>query len=113
MHDLGNLLAVSKTSKSKTINTSNIIYELEPIRSKRQRIEKSFRSDFLRIFVVEMRDEIDYNFTCLYLIYQEALNSIESSMWKEVIKSELDSLTINWAWNLVDLPKGSKQIKRK
>ena len=57
--------------------------------------------------------------TCLYLIdedpksYQEALNSVDSSMWKEAIKSELDSLTMNQTWELVDLPKGSKLIKCK
>ena len=45
--------------------------------------------------------------------YQEALNSVESSMWKEAIKSELDSLTMNQTWDLVDLPMGSKPIKCK
>ncbi|KAA0056818.1 ty1-copia retrotransposon protein [Cucumis melo var. makuwa] len=35
--------------------------------------------------------------------YQEALNSTESSMWKEVIKSELDSLIMSRTWDLVDL----------
>ena len=34
-------------------------------------------------------------------------------MWKEAIKSELDSLTMNQTWELVDLPKGSKPIKCK
>ncbi|KAA0048396.1 ty1-copia retrotransposon protein [Cucumis melo var. makuwa] len=43
--------------------------------------------------------------------YQEALNSVESSMWKDAIKSELDSLVMNQTWDLVDLPMGSKPIK--
>ncbi|KAA0052346.1 ty1-copia retrotransposon protein [Cucumis melo var. makuwa] len=38
--------------------------------------------------------------------YQEILNSVESSMWKEAIKSELDSLVMNQTWDLVDLPIG-------
>jgi hypothetical protein len=52
----------------------------------------------------------------LYLIdedpktYQEALNSVDSSMWKETIKSELDSLVMNHTWDLVDLPMGNKPI---
>ena len=55
----------------------------------------------------------------LYLIdenpktYQEALNSVELSVWKKAIKSELDSLTMNQTWELVDLPKGRKPIKCK
>ncbi|TYK06658.1 ty1-copia retrotransposon protein [Cucumis melo var. makuwa] len=86
-------------------------------RSKRQRTEKSFGPDFLSTFIVERRDEIDCNFTNLYLIdedpktYQEALNSIDSSMWKKAIKSELDSLVMNHTWDLVDLPMGNKPIK--
>ena len=85
----------------KLLITSNVRYELEPIKSKRQRTEKSFGPDFLSTFIVERRDEINCNFMSLYLLdedpktYPEALNSMESSMWKEAIKSELDSLTLN------------------
>ncbi|KAA0066431.1 ty1-copia retrotransposon protein [Cucumis melo var. makuwa] len=38
--------------------------------------------------------------------YREALNSIELSMWKEAIKSELDSLIMNQTWDSVDLSMG-------
>ncbi|KAL0551719.1 hypothetical protein IC582_010808 [Cucumis melo] len=119
MHDPKNPLIVSETHAFRTANTSNLGCELKPRRSKRQRIEKIFHPYFLSTFIVERRDEIDCNFTNLFLIdedpktYQEALNSMESSMWKEVIKSELDSLVMNQAWDLVDLPKGSKSIKCK
>ena len=64
---------------------------------------------------MERHDEIDCNFTRLYLInedpktYQEALNSIESGMWKETIKSKLDSLIMNQTWELIDL---SKEVNR-
>ncbi|KAA0038241.1 ty1-copia retrotransposon protein [Cucumis melo var. makuwa] len=105
---------IGETPVSETVNTSNLRCELELRRSKRQRIEKSFGLDFLSTFIVKRRDEIDCNFTNLYLIdedpktYQEALNSVESSMWKEAIKSELDSLVMNHTWDLVDLPMGNK-----
>ena len=98
MHDLNSPKDVSNIPE---VDTSSIRYDLEPRRSKRQRTEKSFGPDFLSTFIVERHDEIDCNFTSLFLIdedpktYQEALSSIESSMWKEAIKSELDSLTMN------------------
>ncbi|KAA0048184.1 ty1-copia retrotransposon protein [Cucumis melo var. makuwa] len=116
MHDPENPSIISETPIYETVNTSNLRCELELRRSKRQRTEKSFGPDFLSTFIVERRDEIDCNFTNLFLIdedsktYQEALNSIESSMWKEVIKSELDSLVINLTWDLLDLPMGNKPL---
>ncbi|KAA0042223.1 ty1-copia retrotransposon protein [Cucumis melo var. makuwa] len=108
---------VSETPVSETVDTPNLSCELEPRRSKRQRTEKSFGPDFLSTFIVERRDEIDCNFTNLFLIdedpktYQEALNSVDSSMWKEAIKSELESLAMNHTWELVDLPMGNKPIR--
>lgn len=45
--------------------------------------------------------------------YQEALGFLDSSFWKEAIKSGLDSLTMNQTWELVDLPKDSKSIRCK
>ncbi|KAA0065951.1 ty1-copia retrotransposon protein [Cucumis melo var. makuwa] len=117
MHDPKNLSIVMETLVFETVNTSNLRCELELRKSKRQRTEKSFGQDFLSTFIVERRDEIDCNFTNLFLIdedpktYQEALNSVESSMWKEAIKSELDSLVKNHTWDLVDLPMGNKPIR--
>ncbi|KAA0055836.1 ty1-copia retrotransposon protein [Cucumis melo var. makuwa] len=108
---------VSEIPVSETVDTPNLSCELEPRRSKRQRTEKSFGPDFLSTFIVERRDEIDCNFTNLFLIdedpktYQEALNSVDSRMWKEAIKSELDSLAMNHTWELVDLPMGNKPIR--
>ncbi|KAA0063949.1 ty1-copia retrotransposon protein [Cucumis melo var. makuwa] len=108
---------VSETLVSETVDTPNLSCELELRRSKRQRTEKSFGPDFLSTFIVERRDEIDCNFTNLYLIdedpktYQEALNSVDSSMWKEAIKSELDSLVMNHTCELVDLSMENKPIR--
>ena len=119
MHDLENPLASSKTPEFEFVNTCSIICVLELRRRKRHRTEKSFGLYFLSTFIVKRRDEIDCNFTSLYLIdenlktYQEALNFVESSKWKEAIKSKPDSLTMNQTKELVDLPKGSKPIKCK
>ncbi|KAA0042080.1 ty1-copia retrotransposon protein [Cucumis melo var. makuwa] len=119
MHDPENPSIVSEIPVSETVDTSNLRCELELRRSKRQRTEKSFGQDFLSTFIVERRDEIDRNFTNLYLIdedpktYQEALNSVDLSMWKEAINSELDSLVMNHTWDLVDLPMENKPIRCK
>ncbi|KAA0053505.1 ty1-copia retrotransposon protein [Cucumis melo var. makuwa] len=108
---------VSETPVSETVDTPNLSCELELRRSKRQRTEKSFGPDFLSTFIVERRDEIDCKFTNLYLIdedpktYQEVLNFVDSSMWKEAIKSKLDLLVMNHTWELVDLPMGNKPIR--
>ena len=42
--------------------------------------------------------------------YKEAVNSLEGSLWKEAIKSEIDSILQNHTWELVDLPPGSKPL---
>ena len=70
MHDLENLKVVSETHE---LDASSIGYDLEPRRSKRQRIEKSFEPDFLCTFIVERQDEIDCNFTSLFLINEDRL----------------------------------------
>ena len=38
------------------------------------------------------------------------MNSLEGSLWKEAIKSEIDSILQNHTWELVDLPPGSKPL---
>ena len=38
------------------------------------------------------------------------MNSVEGSLWKEAIKSEIDSILQNHTWELVDLPPGSKPL---
>ncbi|KAK1423986.1 hypothetical protein QVD17_19297 [Tagetes erecta] len=68
-------------------------------RSKRQRIEKSFGSDFLTYMVEEIPQT-----------YREAVNSTEGPQWREAIKSEIDSILQNHTWELVDLPPGCKPL---
>lgn len=42
--------------------------------------------------------------------YQEAITSSEGPQWKEVIKSEIDSILQNHMWEIVELPPGCKPI---
>ena len=76
--------------------------EVEPRRSKRARTEKSFGPDFLT-YMLEGEPQT----------YKEAVNSMESLMWKEVIKSEIDSILHNHTWELVDLSSGCKPLSSK
>ncbi|WKA09039.1 hypothetical protein VitviT2T_026717 [Vitis vinifera] len=76
--------------------------EVEPRRSKRVRTEKSFGLDFLT-FMLEGEPQT----------FKEAVNSTEGLMWKEAIKSEIDSILQNHTWELVDLPPGCKPLSSK
>ena len=71
----------------------------EPRMSKRARISKSFGPDFLT-YMVENEPQT----------LHEAVNSPESPLWKEAIKSEIDSILQNHTWELVDLPPGCKLL---
>ncbi|XP_074578534.1 uncharacterized protein LOC141835014 [Curcuma longa] len=73
--------------------------EVEPRRSKRARVEKSFGTDFIT-FMLESDPQT----------YSEAVNSSEGPQWKEAIASEIDSILQNHTWELVDLPPGSKPL---
>jgi len=97
---------------------------IEPGRSKRQRTEASFGLDFITSFLVEVLESFDVDaltneFVSLFLLeedpktYQEDMMSIDATFWKEVIKSEIDSLESNKTWELTDLPKGCRTISSK
>ena len=45
--------------------------------------------------------------------FKEVVNSTESLMGKEVIKSEIDSILHNHTWELMDLPPGCKPLSFK
>ncbi|WJZ95257.1 hypothetical protein VitviT2T_014041 [Vitis vinifera] len=45
--------------------------------------------------------------------FKEAVNSTEGLMWKEAIKSEIDSILQNHTWELLDLPPGCKPLSSK
>ncbi|WJZ97445.1 hypothetical protein VitviT2T_016048 [Vitis vinifera] len=76
--------------------------EVEPRHSKRVRTEKSFGPDFLT-FMLEGEPQT----------FKEVVNSTEGLMWKEAIKSEIDSILQNHTWELVDLPPGCKPLSSK
>ena len=58
--------------------------EVEPKRSKRIRVEKSFGPDFLT-YILEGEPQT----------YKETVNSTDGLMWKEVINSEIDFILYN------------------
>nr|GFA16214.1 zinc finger, CCHC-type [Tanacetum cinerariifolium] len=72
---------------------------IEPRIGKRARTEKSFRSDYVS-FMMENEPTP----------YREAVTSSEGHLWKEAIKSEIDSILQNHTWELVDLPPGCKPL---
>ena len=76
--------------------------EVEPRRSKRARVEKSFGSYFLTYMLEEEPRT-----------YKEAVNSTDDLMWKESINSEIESILHNHTWELVDLPPGCKPLSSK
>ena len=45
--------------------------------------------------------------------YKEAVSSTDGPMWKDAIKSEIDSIMSNHTWELVDLPPGTKPLGSK
>ncbi|CAM8891670.1 unnamed protein product [Rhodiola kirilowii] len=74
----------------------------EPRRSKRARVESLYGPDFLT-FMVEAGP----------CTYDEAISSIDGPIWKEAIKSELDSFLQNHTWELVNHPQGCKPLDSK
>ena len=42
--------------------------------------------------------------------YKKVVSYYEGPLWKEAIKSEVDSILQNHTWELVDLPSGSKPL---
>jgi len=96
----------------------------EPRRSKRQKAETSFGSDFITSFLIEVLESFDVDaltdeFVSLFLLeedpktYQEAMKSIDATFWREAIKSEIDSLKSNKTSELTDLPEGCRPISSK
>ena len=89
---------------------------IEPRKSKRQRIERSFGPDFLTYLVEGDVNNITHQ-TKLNLsddsdpaTYAEAISSRDAAFWKEAINDEMNSIMSNQTWKLVDLPYGSKPI---
>ena len=79
--------------------TQEEIVDVEPRRGKRARTSKSFGPDFLT-YMLESEPQS----------YNEAIRSPDGPLWKEAIKSEIDSILQNHTWELVDLPPGCKPL---
>ena len=73
--------------------------DVEPKRGKMARTSKSFGPDFLT-YLLERKPQS----------YNEAIRSPKGPLWKEAIKSEIDSILQNHTWELVDLPPGCKPL---
>ena len=78
------------------------IVRVEPRHSKRARTKKKFSPGFL-MYVLEGAPQM----------FKEIVNSIEGLIWKEVIKSEIDSIPHNYTSELVDLPLSCKPLSSK
>jgi hypothetical protein len=70
-----------------------------PTRNKRQRIAKFFGDDFIVYLVDDTPTSII-----------EAYASLDVDDWKEVVRSEMDSILSNETWELSKLPFGCKPI---
>jgi hypothetical protein len=73
--------------------------ELAPRRSKRPRIAKSFGEGFT-VYIVEDTP----------IIIVEAYASPDAEYWKDVVHSEMDSITANGTWEAIDRPLGCKPV---
>ncbi|KAL6329121.1 hypothetical protein AAG906_007667 [Vitis piasezkii] len=76
--------------------------EIEPRCSKRVRTEKSFGPNFLT-YMLEGEP----------WTFKEVVNFTEGFLWKKAIKSEIDSILQNHAWELVDLLPSCKPLSSK
>nr|GEU33221.1 hypothetical protein [Tanacetum cinerariifolium] len=89
---------------------------LEPRRGKRARKAKSYGSDFQLYLVEGSRDQVGSQYSYCYNIeedlrtYNEATQSRDATLWKEVIDDEISSIIENNTWVLSDLPSGCKPL---
>lgn len=81
------------------VNNDSPDIVIEPRKSKRARTAKDFGDDYV-VYSLES----DPN------TLKEALTSPDADLWQEAINDEMDSLTSNETWELVDLPHGSRPI---
>ena len=98
-------------------NDRDIVEAPELRRSKRPGKVKSFVSDLFIFFVVGNRESVIrqipycFNTEAYTQTFEEAMKDRDATFWKETLNNEIDSLTSNNTWELVDLPPGCKPIK--
>ena len=73
-----------------------------PRKSKRQRTVKYFGDDF----IVYLMDDTPR-------IIEETYSSPGADYWKEAVRSEMDSITSNGTWEVVERPYGCKPVRCK
>jgi hypothetical protein len=69
------------------------------LKSKRQRVAKSFGEDF----IIYLLDDTPTTIV-------EPYSSLDTDLWKEAIQSEMDSIISNKTWEVVDHPYGCKHM---
>ncbi|XP_074266722.1 uncharacterized protein LOC141590003 [Silene latifolia] len=95
-------------SSTHASTSTSVDHAVEPRRSKRPRVEKSYGSDFIRTDAIRLHLSENAGDICAFdelvsafLIeddpktYDEAMRSIDVVFWKEAIKNELDSIKFN------------------
>ena len=68
-------------------------------KSKRQRTVKSFGDDYIMYLVDDTPTTLE-----------EAYSSPDANLWKEAVRSEMDSIMSNGTWETVKRPYGCKPI---
>nr|GEX22243.1 retrotransposon protein, putative, Ty1-copia subclass [Tanacetum cinerariifolium] len=90
-------------SQDETNNNYEVPQEnVEPKRSKHEKVTKDFALDYMTYIVNEEPQT-----------YKVSMESSEAPYWKEAIHSKIDSIVHNNTWKLVDLPLGHKPIGHK
>nr|GEZ68935.1 zinc finger, CCHC-type [Tanacetum cinerariifolium] len=88
----------------------------EPRKGKRVWKAKSYGFDFQLYLVEGSRDQVKLQYSYCYSIeddpitYNEAMQSQDSTFWKEAIDDEIGSIIENNTWVLSDLPPGCKPL---
>jgi hypothetical protein len=68
-------------------------------KSKRQRVAKSFRNDYIVYLVDDTPTTIEHTYS-----------SPDADLWKKAVRSKMDSIMSNGTWKVVDRPYGCKSI---
>jgi hypothetical protein len=71
-------------------------------KSKRQQTIKSFGDDYIVYLVDDIPRTIE-----------EAYSSPDADLWKEAVRSEIDSIMSNGTWEIIECPYGCKPIECK
>ncbi|XP_074313845.1 uncharacterized protein LOC141649042 [Silene latifolia] len=110
-----NLHVVSCSSSHESAPVNELV---EPRRGKRVRTTTSFGPDFVTTLLTENLCLSEHDINVFILeedprTYIEAMQSVDSSFWREVINSKIESIISNNTWVLKELPSGCKTLSNK